>query len=100
MTQKKRAQYWVQEYMHQVIPGLYMILQGHSDEQYKRYIIDQLATPMPTEYRGSVSMKYITSCMEQYIYRIQLDQEKAKSEQDIRTKQSVKDILYIAISRW
>lgn len=100
MTQKQRAQYWVQEYMHQVIPGLYMILQGHSDEQYKKYIIHQLATPMPTEYRGAISRKYITSCMKQCIYKIQLDQEIARSEQDLRTKQSLKDILCIAISRW
>ena len=100
MTQKQRAQFWVQEYMHQVIPGLRAILQGHSDEQYKKYIIAQLSTPMPAEYRDAVSIKYITSCMEQCICRIELAYEKERLDQGILVRQSLKDILYIAISRW
>lgn len=100
MTQKQRAQFWVQEYMHQVIPGLYEILQGHSDEQYKKYIIDQLSTPMPTEYRDIVRIKYITSCMEYCIHEVLQSQMGDECTQNPHAMKELKDILYIAISHW
>ena len=101
MTQKQKARFWVREYMDQVIPGLYEILQGHSDEQYKKYIIDQLSTPMPAEYRDIVRMKYITSCMECWIHKVLQSQIDDECTQDPHAmEKSLKDILYIAISRW
>ena len=100
MTQKQKARFWVREYMDQVIPGLYEILQGHSDEQYKKYIIDQLSTPMLTEYRDIVRMKYIASCMEHCIHKMLQSQIGDEGTQDPHTMKSLKDILYTAISRW
>lgn len=100
MTQKQRAQFWVQEYMHQVIPGLYGILQGHFDEQYRKYIIDQLSTPMPTEYRNAVRIKYIMSCMEYWIHKTLQCRTDEEHDQNLQVEKDLKEILYIAIARW
>lgn len=59
-----------------------------------------MSTPMPTEYRDIVRMKYITSCMECCIHKVLQSQIDECTQDPHAMKKPLKDILYIAISRW